>query len=221
MKCNRGFILAQQASNSTIGPRGTEIVHGLFMGFGVRFFFVIVVESYISYSQGLSSDDSFASCSWGPVTVVYHADTGFSFSLYLIWQLICLSELFMETTSGFPVARLWIPFPAKGSQAMWRRLHLLVIKVFPFMTTLNCVLAEIWNLWVWVLDFIVWLIVCSCLAEACKTELFFQWSTSLLAVGVKGLDNGLTFHYEKLGTEIWVFHAKIELRLFENAIYLQ
>lgn len=139
MKCNRGFVLAQQASNSTIGPRGTEIVHGLFVGFGVRFFFVTVVESYISYSQGLSSNDSFTSCSWDSVTVVYHTDTGFSFSLYLIWQVVCLSELFTETTSGFPVARLRIPFPAKGSQAMWRRLHLLVIKVFPSLTTLNCV----------------------------------------------------------------------------------
>jgi hypothetical protein len=75
--------------------------------------------------------------------------------LYLIGQLVCLSELFTETTIGFPVARLRIPLPAKGSQATGRRLHLLVIKVFPFMTTLNCVLAEIWNLWVWVLDFIV------------------------------------------------------------------
>jgi hypothetical protein len=63
MKCNRGLVLVQQASNSTIGPRGTEIVHGLLMGFGVCFFFVTVVESYISYSQGLLSDDSFASCS--------------------------------------------------------------------------------------------------------------------------------------------------------------
>jgi hypothetical protein len=200
MKCNRGFILVQQASNSTTGPRGTEIVHGLFMGFGVRFFFVTVVESYISYSQGLSSNDSFTSCSWDSVTVVYHTDTGFSFSSYLIWQFLCLSALFTETTSGFPVARLRIPFPAKGSQAMWRRLHLLVIKVFPFLTTLNCVLAEIWSLWFWVLDFIVGLIVCSCLAEACKTELYFQWSRILLAAGVKG-DNCLTFHYEKLGTE--------------------
>jgi hypothetical protein len=40
MRCNRGLVLVQQASNSTIGPRGTEIVHRLFMGFGVRFFFV-------------------------------------------------------------------------------------------------------------------------------------------------------------------------------------
>lgn len=108
-------------------------------GFWGALFFVTVVESYISYSQGLSSDDSFTSCSWNSVTVVYHADTGFSFSLYLIWQLVCLSELFTDTTSGFPVARLRIPFPAKGSQAMWRRLHLLVIKVFPSLTTLNCV----------------------------------------------------------------------------------
>jgi hypothetical protein len=83
----------------------------------VRFFFVTVVESYISYSQGLLSDDSFASCSWDSVTVVYHTDTGFSFSLYLIGQLVWLSELFTETTIGFPVARLRIPLPAKGSQS--------------------------------------------------------------------------------------------------------
>jgi hypothetical protein len=73
--------------------------------------------------------------------------------------------------------------------------------VFLFLTTLILFFTEVWSLWFWVLDFIVWLIVCSGLAEACKTELFFQWATILLAVGVKGPDNCLTFQYEKLGTE--------------------
>jgi hypothetical protein len=199
MKCFEDSLWFNKLQIPPLVPEEQKLFMGC-LGFGVHFFFVTVVESYISYSQGLSSDDRFTSCSWDSVTVVYHTDTGFSFSLYLIWQIVCLSELFTETTSGFPVARLRIPFPAKGSQAVWRRLHLLVIKVFPFLTTLNCVLAEIWSLWLWVLDFIVWLIVCCCLAEACKTELFFQWSTILLAAGVKG-GNCLTFHYEKLGTE--------------------